>query len=78
MSEWSNEHDWKSCIRHKRIGGSNPPLSATLKHPWYRVLFAWLRSVDLPFGLPLAGRKPLANPRGVFRESTKVEIEIGV
>ena len=28
MSEWSNEHDWKSCIRHKRIGGSNPPLSA--------------------------------------------------
>ena len=28
MSEWPNEHDWKSCIRHKRIGGSNPPLSA--------------------------------------------------
>ena len=31
MSEWSNEHDWKSCIRHKRIGGSNPPLSANKK-----------------------------------------------
>ena len=29
LSEWSNEHDWKSCIRHKRIGGSNPPLSAS-------------------------------------------------
>ena len=22
------EHDWKSCIRHKRIKGSNPLLSA--------------------------------------------------
>ena len=39
MSEWSNEHDWKSCIRHKRIGGSNPPLSAIKKgcraHPFF-------------------------------------------
>ena len=25
---WPKEHDWKSCIRHKRIKGSNPLLSA--------------------------------------------------
>ena len=36
MSERPNEHDWKSCIRHKRIGGSNPPLSATLKDAFMR------------------------------------------
>ena len=29
MSEWSKEHDWKSCIRDERIEGSNPYLSAT-------------------------------------------------
>ena len=27
---WPKEHDWKSCIRQKRIWGSNPHLSATL------------------------------------------------
>ena len=26
---WLKEHDWKSCIRHKRIWGSNPHLSAS-------------------------------------------------
>ena len=31
MSEWSNERDWKSRIGQKPIGGSNPPLSASLK-----------------------------------------------
>ena len=30
MSEWSNVHAWKACIR-KRIGGSNPLLSAITK-----------------------------------------------
>ena len=39
LSEWSNEHDWKSCIRHKRIGGSNPPLSANKIGPSMMVLF---------------------------------------
>jgi hypothetical protein len=29
VSEWSKEHDWKSCIRDERIEGSNPFLSAT-------------------------------------------------
>ena len=24
VSEWSNEHDWKSCVRQKRTEGSNP------------------------------------------------------
>ena len=28
LSEWLKEHDWKSCIRLKRIPGSNPGLSA--------------------------------------------------
>ena len=27
---WLKEHDWKSCIRQKRIWGSNPQLSATV------------------------------------------------
>ena len=27
--EWLKRHAWKACIRQKRIGGSNPPLSAT-------------------------------------------------
>ena len=26
---WLKEHDWKSCIRQKRIWGSNPHLSAS-------------------------------------------------
>ena len=29
MLEWLKRHAWKACIRLKRIGGSNPPLSAT-------------------------------------------------
>ena len=28
MAEWSKAHAWKVCIRHKRIEGSNPFLSA--------------------------------------------------
>ena len=28
MLEWLKRHAWKACIRQKRIGGSNPPLSA--------------------------------------------------
>ena len=28
MLEWLKGHAWKACIRLKRIGGSNPPLSA--------------------------------------------------
>ena len=30
LSEWPKEHDWKSCIRLKRILGSNPRLSARM------------------------------------------------
>ena len=30
MLEWLKRHAWKACIRQKRIGGSNPPLSAFL------------------------------------------------
>ena len=28
LLEWLKRHAWKACIRQKRIGGSNPPLSA--------------------------------------------------
>ncbi len=28
---WSKAHDWKSCIPHKGIEGSNPSLSAMKK-----------------------------------------------
>lgn len=31
MLEWLKRHAWKACIRQKRIGGSNPPLSAYLR-----------------------------------------------
>ena len=31
MSEWFKEHDWKSCVRLKRTGGSNPLLCARKK-----------------------------------------------
>ena len=31
--EWLKRHAWKACIRQKRIGGSNPPLSAKVYRP---------------------------------------------
>ena len=31
MLEWLKRHAWKACIRQKRIGGSNPALSAKQK-----------------------------------------------
>ena len=34
MSEWFKEHDWKSCVRLKRTGGSNPLLCANETHPF--------------------------------------------
>jgi hypothetical protein len=34
MSEWSKEHDWKSC-RRKRLEGSNPSRSATF---WFMLV----------------------------------------
>ena len=39
MSEWFKEHDWKSCVRLKRTGGSNPLLCATKKRYLSRYLF---------------------------------------
>ncbi len=40
--EWMKRHAWKACIRQKRIGGSNPPHSATkrlsnkFRRPFFR------------------------------------------
>ena len=39
MSEWFKEHDWKSCVRLKRTGGSNPLLCANKKHTSKGVFF---------------------------------------
>ena len=44
MSEWFKEHDWKSCVRLKRTGGSNPLLCANKKHPLLRVFFCCIRT----------------------------------
>ena len=42
MSEWFKEHDWKSCVRLKRTGGSNPLLCANKKHPIHSGVFCCL------------------------------------
>ena len=39
MSEWFKEHDWKSCVRLKRTGGSNPLLCAKQKRKADAFLF---------------------------------------
>ena len=39
MSEWFKEHDWKSCVRLKRTGGSNPLLCANKNTRFIRVFF---------------------------------------
>ena len=31
VTERLKVHDWKSCVLQKSTGGSNPPLSATVK-----------------------------------------------
>ena len=43
MSEWFKEHDWKSCVRLKRTGGSNPLLCAMKTHPFRVRFFSWRR-----------------------------------
>ena len=40
MSEWFKEHDWKSCVRLKRTGGSNPLLCAKENTPFGVCFFA--------------------------------------
>ena len=47
MSEWFKEHDWKSCVRLKRTGGSNPLLCATKKgYTWVYPLFCCFPSFE--------------------------------
>ena len=41
---WSSAHDWKSCIPHKGIKGSNPFFSATKMSRQQAGLFLWRRS----------------------------------
>ena len=43
MSEWFKEHDWKSCVRLKRTGGSNPLLCANDNAPFVGAFFRWSR-----------------------------------
>lgn len=42
MSERPKEHDWKSCVRHKRTEGSNPSLCAK-KAPFSGAFSCFLR-----------------------------------
>ena len=39
MLEWLKRHAWKACKRHKRFGGSNPPLSAGISNNMKRLIF---------------------------------------
>src|SRR5574337_1350810 len=45
VSERSKEHDWKSCIRPKRIAGSNPALSARFGR--HDLIYALARGTSL-------------------------------
>ena len=49
VSEWSNEHAWKVCIR-QRIGGSNPPLTAIFKEELVRRYGLFFRILHTPGG----------------------------
>ena len=49
VSEWSNEHAWKVCIR-QRIGGSNPPLTAIFKEELVRKYELFFRILHTPGG----------------------------
>ena len=67
MSEWFKEHDWKSCVRLKRTGGSNPLLCATKKGRIVSFLFLWDNDVfeeDLRVG-------------GVLREQNGLPYTLG-
>ncbi len=79
VSEWLKEHAWKVCIR-QRIGGSNPPLTATFKEEperKFRLFFCILhceRGVRTPAGIRQhaqhAGQRSLRRcPKGERSES---------
>ena len=66
MSEWFKEHDWKSCVRLKRTGGSNPLLCAKKKRYAGACLFFCVLQIfeeDLRVGAVLRERNVL--PYGV-------------
>ena len=46
MLEWLKRHAWKACIRQKRIGGSNPPLSAT-SHVSRKIYMTFFYSISI-------------------------------
>lgn len=43
LSEWPKEHDWKSCIRQKRIESSNLSLSANRSRRKAAFFFSFAR-----------------------------------
>ena len=70
LSEWPKEHDWKSCIRLKRILGSNPRLSARLfrgvlsrapRHP-YGGVAEWLNAAVSKTVYPFEGTRVRTPP----------------
>ena len=64
--EWLKRHAWKACIRLKRIGGSNPPLSAYIKSLVPKLIqlgdFLFYRDADLS---PLVGQQPRECARNI-------------
>ena len=56
---WSKAHDWKSCIPHKGIEGSNPSLSAKKTVP-VRGLFFCARYFPMARLLKRKGPGPLS------------------
>ena len=46
MLEWLKRHAWKACIRQKRIGGSNPPLSAVIPKDPLKISGSFFLIVD--------------------------------
>ncbi len=62
MSEWSNEHDWKSCDV-KASAGSNPVLCAKLKNRliWSFAMICKLRFKSV-FSFPLPKQVLVGTP----------------
>lgn len=81
MLEWLKRHAWKACIRQKRIGGSNPPLSAKQKSSsnttgsfTLLILFDAVYSVDCETGLlRLEKVKAVVNP-GIENKGANLQV----
>lgn len=67
MSERPKEHDWKSCVRHKRTMGSNPILCAMRKKSLHYVAIFHI----FKHFLDTKNTRPDIPSGGVFSDFTK-------